>query len=458
MAWSPQNSDMVKVLLDESEIPTHWYNIQAHMPNLPPPPVNPATGQPVDPAALLRIFPPALLEQEMSREPWIPVPDAVRQAYRLWRPTPLFRARRLEAALATPAEIWFKYEGVSPAGSHKLNTALAQAYYNREAGITRLTTETGAGQWGSALCIASRMLGLSCTVYMVRVSYQQKPYRRMLMEAYGGTVHPSPSTTTEAGRRVLAQDPDSPGTLGTAISEAVEVAAGRDDTNYALGSVLNHVLLHQTVIGLEAKRQLEKVDRYPDVVIAACGGGSNFGGIAFPFLHDRLTAGRAVRAVAVEPEACPTLTRGQFAYDFGDVAGLTPALAMYTLGHDFVPASIHAGGLRYHGDSPLVSQLYRDGIIEARAVGQRAVFEAALTFARTEAILPAPESAHAIRAAIDEALAAKAEGQRRVILFNLSGHGHFDLAAYDDYLNGRIEDVAPDAATIAQSLAHLPKV
>ncbi|MCL8208417.1 MAG: TrpB-like pyridoxal phosphate-dependent enzyme [Actinomycetia bacterium] len=449
--------DGTKVLLSESEIPTHWYNIQADMPNLPPPPLGP-DGKPVDPAALARIFPLPLLEQEMTRERWIAIPEEVRTLYRLWRPTPLYRARRLERALDTPAEIWFKYEGVSPAGSHKLNTALPQAYYNREAGVRQLVTETGAGQWGTALSIASRMMGLGCTVYMVRVSYDQKPYRRILMETYGAEVYASPTDRTAAGRAVLAQDPDSPGSLGIAISEAVEVAASRDDTNYALGSVLNHVLLHQTVIGLEAKRQLEKVDRYPDVVIASCGGGSNFGGVAFPFVGDKLTAGRRVRVMAVEPSACPTLTQGRFAYDFGDVAGLTPLLRMYTLGHQFMPPGIHAGGLRYHGDSPLVSQLYHDGIIEARAYGQVAVFEAAVQFARQEGILPAPESAHAIRAAIDEALAAKEAGERRVILFNLSGHGHFDLAAYSDFLAGRLEDVAFDPAAMERSLAALPAI
>ncbi|MBX5467491.1 MAG: TrpB-like pyridoxal phosphate-dependent enzyme [Firmicutes bacterium] len=447
-----------KVLLEESEIPTHWYNIQADMATLPPPPLSPATGQPVTPDELGRIFPPGLLAQEMTRERWIEIPPEVRQVYQLWRPTPLYRARRLEQILDTPAEIWFKYEGVSPAGSHKLNTALAQAYYNKEAGVRRLVTETGAGQWGSALAIASQMFGLSCTVYMVKVSYQQKPYRRILMESYGAQVFASPTDTTQAGRTVLAKDPESQGSLGIAISEAVEVAATRQDTNYALGSVLNHVLLHQTVIGLEAKRQMEKVDRYPDVVIASCGGGSNFGGIAFPFVADKLTQGRKLEVLAVEPAACPTLTRGRWAYDYGDTVGLTPMLQMYTLGHDFMPPSIHAGGLRYHGDSPLVSQLYHDGVIGARAYPQRAVFEAGLTFARAEGILPAPESAHAIRAAIDVALEAKAQGQRKVILFNLSGHGHFDLAAYAEFLEGRLADDTLDEAALAQHLAALPNV
>lgn len=445
-----------KILLEESEIPTHWYNVQADMKTLPPPPLGP-DGKPVSPEALARIFPMPLLQQEMSNQAWIEIPDEVRRIYQSWRPTPLIRARRLEQALDTPAEIWYKYEGVSPAGSHKLNTAVAQAYYNREAGIRRLVTETGAGQWGSALAIATQLMGMTCVVYMVRVSYNQKPYRRILMETYGGRVYPSPSETTRAGRAILQRDPDASGTLGIAISEAVEVAIERDDTNYALGSVLNHVLLHQTVIGQEAKAQLAKVDRYPDVVIACCGGGSNFGGLAFPFVRDILQGKQSPAVVAVEPDACPTLTRGAFAYDWGDVAGLTPALHMYTLGHDFVPAGIHAGGLRYHGDSPLVSQLYHDRVIDARAVGQTAVFEAAVQFARTEGILPAPESAHAILGAVDEAKKAKAEGRRRVILFNLSGHGHFDLAAYEDYLGGRIADVSLNAGAVQESLRHLPQ-
>lgn len=454
----PETFDGTKVLLEESEIPTHWYNIQADMKTLPPPPLSPATGQPVSPEELARIFPPGLLAQEMTRERWIEIPPEVRRLYQLWRPSPLYRARRLEAELDTPAEIWFKYEGVSPAGSHKLNTALAQAYYNREAGVKKLVTETGAGQWGSALSIAARMFGLDCSVYMVKVSYEQKPYRRILMESYGASVYASPTETTQAGRAVLAKDPHSRGSLGIAISEAVEVAATHDDTNYALGSVLNHVLLHQTVIGLEAKRQLEKVDRYPDVVIASCGGGSNFGGVAFPFLADKLTRGQAIKVLAIEPAACPTLTRGRFAYDYGDTVGLTPMLQMYTLGHEFMPPSIHAGGLRYHGDSPLVSQLYHDGVIGAKAYNQRAVFEAGLMFARLEGILPAPESAHAIRGAIDEALLAKEEGRRRVILFNLSGHGHFDLSAYAEFLEGRLEDEPLDEGVLAQHLASLPEV
>ncbi len=450
--------DGIKVILDEPEYPTHWYNIQADMKTLPPPPISPVTGKPAQPQELARIFPPALLEQEMSRERWIAIPDPIREMYRRWRPSPLYRARRLEAELNTPAEIWYKYEGLSPGGSHKLNTAIAQAYYNQQAGVKNLVTETGAGQWGTALSIAAAFLGIRCTVYMVKISYQQKPYRRLLMESYGASVFASPTDRTRAGRQILAQNPDSTGSLGIAISEAVEEALERDDTNYALGSVLNHVLLHQTVIGLEAKQQLAAVDRYPDVVMASCGGGSNFGGIAFPFVQDLLNGQAQPKIMAIEPEACPTLTQGTFAYDFGDTVGMTPIIQMYTLGHDFVPASIHAGGLRYHGDSPLVSRLYHDRIIDARAYGQSQIFDAALTFAKSEGILPAPESAHAIRGAIDEAVAAREAGERRVILFNLSGHGHFDLTAYDDYLNGRVVDVPFSPEWTEASLRGLPKV
>lgn len=444
-----------KILLDESRLPTHWYNIQADMPNPIKPPLNPQTGAPVGPDDLAAIFPPALIEQEVSTERWIPIPEPVREVYRLWRPTPLFRAHRLEAALGTPARIYYKYEGVSPAGSHKPNTAVAQAYYNKAAGIRRLATETGAGQWGSALSLACNLFGLECTVYMVKVSYEQKPYRRSMMETWGATVHPSPSPHTQAGRGILEADPDSPGSLGIAISEAVEDAATHDDTNYALGSVLNHVLLHQTVIGLEAKEQLAQVGEKADVVIASCGGGSNLGGIAFPFLYDRFN-GEAVEVLAVEPAACPTLTRGHYAYDFGDVAGLTPLLPMYTLGRSFVPPTIHAGGLRYHGDSALVSQLYHEGHIQARAYGQTAVFEAATLFARSEGIVPAPESAHAVRAAVDEALKCKERGEARTILLNLSGHGHFDMAAYDTYRSGQLEDVEYPQEAIERALADLP--
>ena len=445
-----------KVLLDESEIPREWYNVVADMPNPPAPPLGP-DGKPIGPDALAAIFPGSLIEQEVSRERWIPIPEAVRDVYRLWRPSPLYRAHRLEAALGTPAHIYYKYEGVSPAGSHKPNTAVAQAFYNAHAGIRRLATETGAGQWGSALAFAGRLFGIDVRVYMVRVSYEQKPFRRSLMETWGAEVIASPSRATNSGRRILEGDPQSPGSLGIAISEAVEEAASRPDTNYSLGSVLNHVLLHQTVIGLEAKKQFEKVGEYPDAIFASCGGGSNFAGVAFPFFADK-AAGRRVRLVAVEPTSCPTLTRGHYAYDFGDTAGLTPLMLMYTLGHDFVPPKIHAGGLRYHGDSPLVSQLVRESLAEAVAVRQLATFEAGVEFARTEGIVPAPESSHAIRAVIEEALECKQSGEPRVLFFNLSGHGHFDMAAYDQYFRGELEDYEYPTEAIADSLKRLPKV
>ncbi len=447
-----------KILLSEREIPTHWYNVMADMPNPVKPPLNPQTGQPAGPEDFAAIFPKALIEQEMTRERWVEIPEEVRELYKIWRPTPLFRATRLEQALDTPAHIYYKYEGVSPAGSHKLNTAIPQVYYNKQEGIRRIATETGAGQWGSSVSMACKFFGLDCTVYMVKVSYNQKPYRRILMNAFGAEVIPSPSDRTNAGRSVLEQFPDSPGSLGIAISEAVEDAATRSDTNYALGSVLNHVCLHQTVIGQEAKLQMEKAGEYPDVVFGCCGGGSNFAGLAFPFLYDRLTAGKKVRLVAVEPEACPTLTRGKFAYDYGDVAKLTPMMMMYTLGHEFMPPGIHAGGLRYHGDSPLVSQLYHDGLVEAIACAQTKVFEAAVQFAQAEGIVPAPESAHAIRAAIDEALAAREAGERRVILIALSGHGHFDMSAYESYLYGSLQDVPYAESALQQSLERLPQV
>ncbi|HFD81603.1 MAG TPA: TrpB-like pyridoxal phosphate-dependent enzyme [Gammaproteobacteria bacterium] len=445
-----------KVLLEESEIPTQWYNVVADMPNPPAPPLGP-DGQPIGPDALAAIFPEALIEQEVSGERWIDIPDTVREIYTLWRPSPLYRAHRLEQALETPARIYYKYEGVSPAGSHKPNTAVAQAYYNKKAGIRRLTTETGAGQWGSSLALVGEMFGIDVRVYMVRVSYEQKPFRRSMMHTWGAEVLASPSDQTEAGRRILAEHPDSPGSLGISISEAVEEAASRDDTNYALGSVLNHVLLHQTVIGLEAKKQFDKVGDYPDVVFAPCGGGSNFGGAAFPFFADK-AAGREVRLVAVEPSSCPTLTRGHYAYDFGDSVGLTPLLKMYTLGHDFVPPGIHAGGLRYHGDSALVSQLYHEGLIEAVAVPQLATFEAGVQFARAEGIIPAPESNHAIRACIDEALQCKERGEAKTLFFNLSGHGHFDMAAYDRYFSKQLEDFEYPEEAIEEALHHLPKV
>jgi tryptophan synthase beta chain len=445
-----------KILLDESQIPTHWYNVIADMPNPPTPPIG-LDGKPLGPEALGAIFPGALLEQEMSGERWIPIPEPIREIYRLWRPSPLYRAHRLEAQLGTPARIYYKYEGVSPAGSHKPNTAVAQAWYNQQAGIRRLATETGAGQWGSSLALAGQMFGIAVRVYMVKVSYHQKPYRRSMMETWGAEVFASPSELTEAGRNALAADPDSPGSLGLAISEAVEEAASRPDTNYALGSVLNHVLLHQSVIGLEAKKQMELAGDYPDAIFASCGGGSNFAGIAFPFFADK-AAGKAVRLVAVEPSSCPTLTKGTYTWDYGDSAGLTPIVKMHTLGHDFMPPGIHAGGLRYHGDSPLVSQLYHEGLLEAVAVPQNATFEAGVTFARCEGIVPAPESAHSIRAVIDEALRCKASGEPRVLLLNLSGHGHFDMSAYDRYLAGDLHDFEYPQEAIEAAMERLPRV
>ncbi|MDH5784332.1 MAG: TrpB-like pyridoxal phosphate-dependent enzyme [Chromatiales bacterium] len=448
--------NQTKILLDESEIPTHWYNVVADMPN-PPEAVLGPDGNPVTPDALAAIFPESLIMQEVSTERWIEIPEAVREIYQLWRPSPLYRAHRLEAALGTPAKIYYKYEGVSPAGSHKPNTAVAQAYYNKQAGIKKLSTETGAGQWGSSLSLVGKMFGIEVLVYMVKVSYHQKPFRRSMMHTWGANVIASPSDTTQAGRSILEKDPDSPGSLGIAISEAVEVAASSPDTNYALGSVLNHVLLHQTVIGLEAKKQFEKVGDYPDVILAPCGGGSNFGGVAFPFLADK-AAGKEVRLVAVEPTSCPTLTRGHYAYDFGDSIGMTPLLKMYTLGHDFVPPGIHAGGLRYHGDSALVSQLYHEGLIEAVAVPQVGTFEAGVQFAQSEGIIPAPESNHAIKAAIDEALKCKASGESKTIFFNLSGHGHFDMASYDKYFSGELEDYDYPQEAIDAALHNLPKV
>ncbi|MBF0192342.1 MAG: TrpB-like pyridoxal phosphate-dependent enzyme [Magnetococcales bacterium] len=445
--------DDVKILLDESEIPKQWYNVAADLPTPLPPPLGP-DGQPIGPDALAPLFPEALIEQEMSTQRWIPIPEPVRDIYRQWRPAPMFRARQLERALGTPARIYYKYEGVSPAGSHKPNTAVAQAYYNRQEGCMRLTTETGAGQWGSSIALAGAMFGLTVRVYMVRVSYQQKPFRRSMIETWGAEVFSSPTTHTQSGRDALARDPETPGSLGLAISEAVEDAASRPDTHYALGSVLNHVVLHQTVIGLEALAQFKKVNDYPDVVIACCGGGSNFGGTAFPFLRDK-AAGKQVRLVAVEPDSCPTLTRGRYAYDHGDTAKLTPLMPMYSLGHDFIPPGIHAGGLRYHGDSPLVSHLHHLGLIEAVAVPQLATFQAGVQFARTEGILPAPESNHAIRVAIDEALKCKETGEAKTIFFTLSGHGHFDMAAYDRYFAGDLEDYAYPEEKIAEALATL---
>lgn len=450
-------NDVVKVLLEESEIPRQWYNIVADMPNKPAPYYSPFTGDPLTGGEMKAIFPDALIEQEMSTERYIDIPDEIREMYKQWRPSPLFRARSLEKLLDTPARIYYKYEGVNATGSHKLNSALAQAYYNKQAGMKRLATETGAGQWGSALSMACNHFGLECTVYMVKVSYQQKPYRRSFMQTFGATVHSSPSILTNAGRMILERDPASTGSLGIAISEAVEDAATHDDTNYSLGSVLNHVCLHQTIIGQEAKMQMEKIDEYPDVIYACCGGGTNFSGIAFPFLQDKFK-GTKVRAVAVEPSACPTLTKGVFAYDYGDTAKMAPIAKMYTLGHDFVPEGIHAGGLRYHGDSAIVSQLYHDGLIEAVSCGQKQVFDAAVMFARTEGIVPAPESSHAIRAAIDEALRAKEAGEEKVILFNLSGHGYFDMSSYDLYFSGNMVDVDYSTENVKKSMANLPSI
>ncbi len=430
-----------KIMLSEKEIPTSWYNILPDLPAPMDPPINPGTKQPVGPDDLAPIFAMDCIMQEVSMEPSVEIPEEVLNAYRLYRPTPLIRAHRLEEALGTPAKIYYKYEGVSPAGSHKPNTAIAQAFYNKKAGKSRLATETGAGQWGSALSHACAMFGLDCTVYMVKVSYDQKPYRRIMMETWGAKVIPSPSRETKSGSHILDGDPDCPGSLGIAISEAVEDGATHDDANYSIGSVANHALLHQTVIGQEAKLQMEKAGDYPDIVIGCVGGGSNFAGLSFPFVRDKMKEGKTgMRVIAVEPKACPTLTRGKFEYDFGDEAELTPMFKMYTLGHKFVPAGIHAGGLRYHGDSPSVSLLYDQGVIEAVAVHQIPVFEAAVMFARTEGILPAPESAHAILTTIDEAKKCKESGEAKTILFNLSGHGHFDLGAYDDYLNNRLEN------------------
>jgi tryptophan synthase beta chain len=447
------------ILLEANEIPTHWYNIAADLPSPPAPPLLP-DGTPARPEHLSAIFPPAIIEQEMSQERWIEIPQEVREIFRLWRPSPLVRAVRLEAALGTPAKIFYKYEGVSPAGSHKPNSAVPQAYYNRAAGIKRLATETGAGQWGSSLALAGQMFGLEVRVYMVKVSYEQKPYRRLMMQTWGAEVFASPSELTETGRKARAEHPDTPGSLGLAISEAVEEAAGRADTNYALGSVLSHVVVHQSIIGLEAKKQFDKIGLYPDVVIGPCGGGSSFGGIAFPFLGDKAAGDKRaenLRAIAVEPKSCPSLTKGRYTYDFGDASGFTPLMKMYTLGHDFVPAGIHAGGLRYHGASSLVSQLYHEGLIEAVAVPQLATFDAGVQFARCEGIIPAPESCHAIRVAIDEALKCKETGEAKVILFNLTGHGHFDMSSFERYFAGQLENYDYPTEEVEKSLARVPK-
>lgn len=451
-------TEETKITLSEKEIPSQWYNVQADLPRPLPPVIHPGTKKPVGPQDLAPIFPQALILQEVTQERWVPIPEEVRRVYALWRPTPLYRAYRLERALDTPAHIYYKYEGVSPPGSHKPNTAVAQAYYNKQEGVRRLTTETGAGQWGSALAFACRLFGLECKVYMVKVSYFQKPYRRVMMETWGARVVPSPSPDTNAGRGILAKDPENPGSLGIAISEAVEDAATHEDTKYSLGSVLNHVLLHQTVVGEEARLQMEKAGEYPDIVVGCIGGGSNFAGLALPFARDRLQGRTRTRFIAVEPEACPSVTRGVYAYDFGDTAGMTPLLKMHTLGHTFIPPRIHAGGLRYHGMAPIISLLAEERVVEAVAVHQNPTFEAAVTFARAEGIIPAPESAHAIRVVIDEALRAREAGQRRVILFNLSGHGHFDMQAYDEYLSGRLQDYAYPKEAVEQAMALLPKV
>ncbi|MGH2806554.1 MAG: TrpB-like pyridoxal phosphate-dependent enzyme [Actinomycetota bacterium] len=450
--------DITKVVLPDSKVPPAWYNILPDLPGDPLPPLHPGTMQPGGPEDLAPLFPESLIMQEVSQESWIDVPGPVMDIYRQWRPSPLFRARLLEKKLGLTGKqrIYYKYEGVSPAGSHKPNTAVAQAYYNKEAGIRRLSTETGAGQWGSALAMACTMFDLECLVFMVKVSYEQKPYRRALMQTWGATVHASPSMETETGRRVLKEDPDSTGSLGMAISEAVEIAAQSGDTNYALGSVLNHVCLHQSVVGLEAREQMEMFEDTPDVVLGCVGGGSNFAGLSYPFAMDVLKGNAQTRFLAVEPEACPTLTRGTYAYDFGDTAGTTPLMPMYTLGHNFIPPPVHAGGLRYHGDAPSLCGLVKAGVFEARAYPQTTVFEAAVQFAATEGHVPGPEPAHAIKAAIDEALAAREADEERVILFNLSGHGHFDMSAYEAYLSGSLQDYPLPDETLNAALEDLP--
>jgi tryptophan synthase beta chain len=448
-----------RILLDEDQIPKKWYNITADLPSPMDPPLHPATKKPVTPEDLSAIFPMELIRQEVSDRRFIDIPDEVRDVLRLWRPSPLYRARRLEQHLKTPAKIYYKWEGVSPAGSHKPNTAVAQAYYNKKDGIERLATETGAGQWGSALALATQIFGLECTIYMVRSSYAQKPYRKSVMQVWGAECIPSPSTRTNSGKAVLEKDPDTTGSLGIAISEAVEDAATHDNTNYALGSVLNHVCLHQTVIGLEAREQLAMVDDYPDVVIGCVGGGSNFAGISFPFAGDKLTGKHSgTDIIGAEPAACPTLTKGLYAYDFGDVAGLTPLMKMFTLGHDFVPPAIHAGGLRYHGDSPIVSRLVHDGVMRAVAYYQNEVFDAAQMFARTEGLIVAPESAHAVKAAIDCAIECRKTGEAKTILFNNSGHGNFDMSSYDAYYSGQLMDYEYPADLIRESLGRIPKI
>jgi tryptophan synthase beta chain len=449
--------ESTKILLDEKEMPTQWYNIQADLPKPLAPPIHPGTGQPIGPEDLAPLFPMELIKQEVSAERWVEIPPEVLEIYSLWRPTPLIRARRLEKALKTPARIYYKNEGVSPPGSHKPNTAVAQAFYNKKEGVARLATETGAGQWGSALSFATNLFGLKCTVYMVRVSYDQKPYRKSMMQVWGAEVFASPSDRTNAGRKILGEDPKSPGSLGIAISEAVEDAATHDDTKYSLGSVLNHVILHQTIVGLETKKQLEVIGEKPNILIGCIGGGSNFAGFSFPFVADKLK-GRQMRIIAVEPEACPTVTKGPYRYDFGDTAETTPLLKMFTLGHTFIPPGIHAGGLRYHGMAPLVSLLSDQKVIEAVAYHQIPVFEAAVTFARTEGIVPAPETAHAIKAAIDEAKRCAQTGEEQVIVFNFSGHGHFDLAAFESFFAGDLQNYEYPQEKVEEALKHVPEV
>ncbi len=450
--------DTVKYLLDESEMPTQWYNIIPDLPAPPPPPLHPGTHEPIGPDDLAPLFPMALIMQEVSTDSYIDIPGEVLDIYRLWRPSPLYRARRLEKALDTPAKIYYKYEGVSPAGSHKPNTAVPQAYYNAQEGVKNLTTETGAGQWGSALAFACGLFGLNCEVWQVAASFEQKPYRKSMMETWGATVHSSPSPLTESGRAILAQDPDSPGSLGIAISEAVEMAARDPETRYALGSVLNHVLLHQTIIGEEALLQMQMAGDTPDILIGCTGGGSNFAGLTFPFLREKLAGKINPTIRAVEPTACPSFTKGVYAYDSGDTAGMTPLGKMHTLGHDFVPDPIHAGGLRYHGMSPLLSHIYELGLIEAEAIGQTECFEAAIQFARNEGIVPAPEPTHAIAATIREALACRESGEEKVILTAVCGHGHFDMASYDKYLSGNLVDFEYPEEKVAAALEHLPTV
>ncbi len=449
-------TETIKYLLPEAEIPKTWYNLMADLPSPPAPPLHPATKQPIGPDDLAPLFPQSLIMQEVATDRDIEIPEPVRRIYRQWRPAPLYRARNLEKVLDTPARIYYKYEGVSPAGSHKPNTAVAQAFFNHDAGIRKITTETGAGQWGSALAFAGALFGMEIKVFMVKVSYQQKPYRRALMETYGASCVASPSGETNVGREILARTPDNSGSLGIAISEAVEIAATNDDTKYALGSVLNHVLLHQTIVGKEAMKQMEMADDYPDVIVGCTGGGSNFAGIVFPFLGEQLRGGRKIDILAIEPAACPSLTKGKYAYDFGDTGHLTPLVKMHTLGSTFIPPSVHAGGLRYHGMAPMVSHIKDLGLIDARAYHQVEVFEAGVQFARAEGIVPAPEANHAVKGAIDEALKCKQDGRSRAILFNLCGHGHFDMQAYSDYFAGKLTNMSYDESELAMALAGLP--